>query len=243
MLERLWREAWILCAVLIAAMPAIASDGVIEINQACAQSSAGCFPGSTSGFALVVINDPGSYRLTGNLTAAANVAGIVIQASDVTLDLGGFSISGPGAGAGTGLGVWLYGTSGKSIQNIEIRNGTIRGFRTGVWVEAEFVEVVRVLDLRAVQNELYGLLLQATSSLVRGCTVTDNTGVGIRGFPGSSALNNVVYNNGGLGMNMNGMAYGGNMIYANNGGNANPQIGTSGGVQLGANQCGNAACP
>ena len=47
------------------ATPALASDGVLEINQTCAVQT-GCFPGDTAGFP-VKITASGSYRLTGNL--------------------------------------------------------------------------------------------------------------------------------------------------------------------------------
>ena len=50
---------------LTLALPALAVDGVLEINQACAEST-GCFAGDSPGFP-VTIQDPGSYRLTGAL--------------------------------------------------------------------------------------------------------------------------------------------------------------------------------
>ena len=43
---------------------ALAPDGQLEINDACAL--AGCFAGDTAGYP-VAITTPGSYRLTGNL--------------------------------------------------------------------------------------------------------------------------------------------------------------------------------
>jgi hypothetical protein len=46
-----------------------ASDGQLEINQACAVNT-GCFPGDDPGFP-VTITQPGSYRLTGNLDLSA----------------------------------------------------------------------------------------------------------------------------------------------------------------------------
>lgn len=72
------------------AMPALAVDGVLEINQACAVQT-GCFAGDTAGFP-VTITASGSYRLTGNLAAGGQL-GIGITAGDVTLDLNGFVVS------------------------------------------------------------------------------------------------------------------------------------------------------
>jgi hypothetical protein len=55
------------------------------------------------------ISAAGSYYLTGNLTADAN--GILVDANNVTIDLAGFSLIGPGSG--TSYGVYmarLYGS-------------------------------------------------------------------------------------------------------------------------------------
>ena len=51
--------------VLLSASPALAVDGVLEINQVCADKT-GCFSGDAAGFP-VTIGTAGSYRLTGNL--------------------------------------------------------------------------------------------------------------------------------------------------------------------------------
>ena len=112
---------------LVLARPALAVDGVIEINQARAVAG-GVTTGDTAGFP-VSINASGSYRLTSDLQVPTSTAsGITISADDVTLDLNGFKILGPGTlGAD---GVFIDGH-----QNVEVRNGTIRGFsRNGVFV-------------------------------------------------------------------------------------------------------------
>jgi hypothetical protein len=70
-----------------------AGDGVILIDQNRALAG-NVTPVDAPGFP-VTITQPGSYRLSGNLTAGANVSGIEILASNVTLDLNGFTISGP----------------------------------------------------------------------------------------------------------------------------------------------------
>lgn len=51
---------------------------------------------------LYVINESGSYYLTGNITGVASKHGIEIKAKNVTLDLMGFSITGV-AGSGNGI--------------------------------------------------------------------------------------------------------------------------------------------
>ena len=72
---------------------ALAVDGAREIHQACVAT--GCFPGDTAGWP-VLITEPGSYVLTSGLTVPdANTTAISIDAPHVSLDLHGFSITGP----------------------------------------------------------------------------------------------------------------------------------------------------
>lgn len=93
-----------------------AVDGVIEINQPRALVG-GVTPGDAAGFP-VTISEVGSYRLTGNLSVGSTDA-IEITTDNVTLDLNGFSIIGPGCGSGTGV----LASSG----NVVVVNGTVRG--------------------------------------------------------------------------------------------------------------------
>lgn len=225
----------IACALLLAA-PAAAVDGVIEINQARALAG-GVSPGDAAGFP-VTVSQPGSYRLTGDLTAPVGLNGILVQAPDVTIDLNGFRVVGPGTGA---IASGIYVSTGSD--NFELRNGTIQSFTGyGIFVTGG-VPLLRILSVRALDNGSTGLLIQGDGALVRGCTSARNAGDGIRGFAGSLLLENVAYANDGVGLLLNDVAWGSNMLYGNNGGNANPQVNTSGSVQVSANQCGTSACP
>ena len=74
------------------------------------------------------ISYPGFYFLGGNLTYSGTSGGaITIAADNVTLDLMGFSLTGPGASSST-IGVSMSGRTG-----VEVRNGTVSGFATGVY--------------------------------------------------------------------------------------------------------------
>jgi hypothetical protein len=111
---------------------AFAVDGVILIDQNRALAG-NVTPGDAPGYP-VTIAQPGSYRLSGKLTAPADVHGIVIAASGVTLDLNGFSIEGPpqncqGGGFCAPLNAILV--SGPR-QGITVRNGTTLGFSARV---------------------------------------------------------------------------------------------------------------
>lgn len=135
------------------ALPALASDGVREINQACALNT-GCFPGDSAGFP-VTITARGSFRLTSDLDLSAqspNLSGVVITAQFVTLDLGGFSIHGPAgcsgtpttscAPAGTGVGV-------DGVSFLTLRNGIVSGMASdGVRLQ----HGVRIDDIQSFAN-------------------------------------------------------------------------------------------
>lgn len=81
-------------------------------------------PGGT---AAVVLSNPGSYVLTGNLSVAGSNA-LTINASNVTLDLNGFTISG---GTSTGISA-IEITDSRS--NVRVRNGLVVGGNAGVRV-------------------------------------------------------------------------------------------------------------
>ena len=64
----------------------------------------------------------GSYYLTGNVNISTGANGITISGSNVTIDLNGFTLTGPGSGFGSGI----YLNSG--VSNVSIFNGTIRNW-------------------------------------------------------------------------------------------------------------------
>ena len=74
------------------AVPALAVDGVIEINQA--KALAGSVTAGDNPGLPVFINESGSYRLTSDLVPPPGIGAINIMSPNVTLDLNGFSILG-----------------------------------------------------------------------------------------------------------------------------------------------------
>ena len=145
-----------------------AADGVIEINQAIVEANGG-FP--------YVISEPGSYKLTGNLSVDGGEAdGILVQTEvGVTIDLNGFEIDG---GESTGIGVSsrrLDDSGPLPFGNVEVRNGTVRRFAIGVSVQSG-----AVLGIRAFSNTDAGIL--GFRSRVANCVARDNGGAGIQGM-------------------------------------------------------------
>ena len=73
-------------------------------------------------FSHRVINTPGSYYLSGNLSCSGSLSCIEIRASGVTLDLNGFSITRTGDGQAI-----VIGQGSDALTNITIKNGHITG--------------------------------------------------------------------------------------------------------------------
>jgi parallel beta-helix repeat protein len=133
-----WKSTAVVAGLILplAGGPALATGGVIEINQAKVMARGG-FP--------FQITRSGSYRLTSNLTVAdKNAAGIAITVSDVTIDLNGFSIIGSGTCA---TGADADGINAVGQQLITIYNGEVAGMGThGVLVhKSGRIERMRIL--------------------------------------------------------------------------------------------------
>lgn len=103
---------------------AFAVDGVVLIDQARALAG-NVTPGDAPGFP-VTLTQPGSYRLSGNLTVPSQTDGIVIQSNEITIDLNGFRISAPAPATEADFaGITDKGVTYRSIL---IRNGAMTNF-------------------------------------------------------------------------------------------------------------------
>ncbi len=160
------------------------------------------------------ISQPGMYRLTGDLTLATqDTNGITIDAEDVTLDLNGHSLTGPGKAAGTtGHGIRVSGTQ----FNIAIRNGTVRDWRLdGVFAGA--ADNSQFEALRCYNNGRSGIYAGAACR-VTGNTCTENGAEGILGSIGSTVSGNTCWGNTGDGIfAASGSTVSGNACSANGG--------------------------
>jgi hypothetical protein len=156
-----------------------AVDGVLEISQTCALAAGGCFPGDVAGYP-VTIAQPGSYRLTSNLQVAdANSTAIQVTGLNVTLDLGGFTISGPTV-CGPGLPVATCNPTGSGVGIlgggvVTVRNGTVTGMGSdGI----NLTYAGRVEEMRLISNGGDGIHVQ-DSAFVRDVETSANGGDGI----------------------------------------------------------------
>lgn len=108
----------------------------------------------------MTISTSGSYYLTGNVnTINANVAVFTITASNVTIDLRGFSILAAG-NTGTIPAHSAIAVTNPALRNITVRNGTIGG----PWYAAVYaldVESCTIDNLRIGNANSYGIIVGA----------------------------------------------------------------------------------
>ncbi|RMH25591.1 MAG: right-handed parallel beta-helix repeat-containing protein [Planctomycetota bacterium] len=111
-----------------------------------------------------VIDQPGAYALGRNLTSTGGV-GISISVSNVTLDLGGLTLS--GAGGGTDA-VVLVG----NLTNVTVRNGQIVNWTgAGVWDGATPDRNVRVERVSVTGTGFGGIECVASGVTVQACQI------------------------------------------------------------------------
>ena len=119
---------------------------------------------------------PGSYCLTSHLTTAATLvtgSAITINADDVTIDLNGFKLQ-SGAVAPT---ITVNGISAVGHKGITIRNGTIRGFYRGVYLQGGAVSQGHLVeDIVADANKYAGIWVDGPGSVVRRNRVRNTSG-------------------------------------------------------------------
>ena len=146
----------------------------------------------------VTIAAPGSYYLTSNIRAAGTT-GVIITASNVSLDLNGFTI----AGNRTNFGVVM----GNNSLNVVVRNGTIRNFAQGVLNAG--ATIVSLSHLTITENLGNGVAFDATTLgvFIDGCTIVRNQedGVLVLGNP-TVITDSIVIGNGHDGIELSGSA-------------------------------------
>jgi hypothetical protein len=152
----------------------------------------------------LTISAPGIYCLNSSLSGGGN--GIIIDSSDVVVDLNGHAITGTGHSFGV--------RSSPANHNVTVRNGTIRGYERGVSLgtggDAALIE-----DLRVEGNTRIGIIAPGRAAVVRRNQVLNNglpTGIGGARYgiavegPGSHVTDNEVVEIGvGTGSEVNGI--------------------------------------
>jgi parallel beta-helix repeat protein len=159
-----------LAAVLLAAVAMLtfaasagAVDGTIEINQAKVMAS--------GGFPYVISAANTSYRLTGSLAVPVGIDGIDVNATNVTIDLNGFSIKAPG-----NPGINVTGINASAQSDVTVENGTATGFAVGIQVGSAGI----VRNMHADANGV-GMTV-GNNTVVTGCTANNSSIFGAWGI-------------------------------------------------------------
>lgn len=164
--------------------------------------------GNPYGDMAVEISQSGSYYLTGDRLTAPGQYGIHITASNVTLDLNGYTLKEMSSTTGRS------GISIDGAENVEIRNGTIRDFpEAGITAQGSNI---RIFDVRILNNGSSGISLSGDNNQVRGCTVSGNGSTGIYAWNNSNVSGNTCSHNQGHGIFARwGSVVSGNSCYQN----------------------------
>ena len=183
------------------------------------------------------ITKPGSYYLTGNITVSSGDA-ITINAanvaSDVSIDLNGFTIRSTLTGSASGNAIYCTNT----FTRLTVRNGSLvstsnatsvppilQGFARGIYsgFGTGFSEaLINNLHVSGMANS--GIFLHERS-IVENCTATNNGGEGIYA-PGSTVTNCIVTGNGGSGISASSGNVTNCLARSNNGGGISASSGT-----------------
>jgi len=190
--------------------------------------------------ALTILRNPGSYVLVRDLVDnRAGFDGVQVTASNVTIDMQGFSII--GTVAGTGIGINATGQS-----NVVIRNGIITGMSGGAIVTGANATIA---DITASGNSTAGAGNPASIQAGNGSNISDTsvtTGAtgGIGCGIGCLVRGDVLQSNAGIGITLGDQTsgYSGNVLQANDSMTVGATGQISGGTSIGPNVCNGTAC-
>jgi hypothetical protein len=125
------------------------------------------------------IDKSGTYNLDKDLTLAGGTGtGITVEASNVVIDLSGFTLQ--SGASGSGIGISISGT------NVTIQNGTISGFNIDLFLQSAETEVQNVtivatnvgIDGEGCSDSvIQNCLVQGVAGTTYGFLLTSCTGI------------------------------------------------------------------
>lgn len=194
------------CIVLLGGAPAMADFYVISMPAGV---------GTRISSLPYPITAPGFYYLDRDLSMTAIFdpasCGINVDADNVTIDLMGFSLACTGSGDTCGIRIAGH-------KNVEIRNGTVRGFPGGGIYAALTGYSYRLINLRLEQNGIWGINVSGGYyHLIQNCNASENGNTGIAAGYGCMVTGNVSCKNGLRGISCGeGSSLVGNVVADNN---------------------------
>jgi len=176
---RRWKYMFAM-VVLLGIVPGVKAGGPAVITQtAVVRGLAPC--DATPGFPCE-LDAAGSYRLGTNLVASGDTNIIVIRAGGVALDLGGYSLIGPGSGTGIGIVV--------DSEHVWIHDGFIRN-TGGAGIDNHGWNRVRVDRVTVMDTGGKGVIVNNASRIME-CRVFRSTGEGLSLYENSMVLRSIV---------------------------------------------------
>lgn len=140
------------------------------------------------------IIESGSYYLTQTIDAGGS-NGITITASNVTLDLNGYTLLSDGSGTSSAV------FCNASITNLVIRNGIISNWG-GYGINGVSASHCNIADMQVSGCNLSGVSV-GINSRIENCTATNNTFDGINANNQGQVINCIASNNGTDGIDVN----------------------------------------
>jgi hypothetical protein len=195
MLKKIWLLALVVTAVLLSAAPVLA-DGDFYVIAGGGRAVGTAITPTTP--LPLTISQPGFYYLTGNLTYS-NTSGtanaITIAADEVTLDLMGFRITGPGANIGndsTGHGIAVN----SNVNNVEVRNGSVKNFYYAISAGyGASGSNYRLANLKTSGCKT-GIVVNLNGGTITGCQSSNNNSYGFYTNGECNIIDrNIAYNN------------------------------------------------
>jgi hypothetical protein len=130
-----------------------------------------CVPVDSAPF---IIERPGNYCLVADLTVEEGTAAIQIMSENVSVDLQGHKITGPGVGTGVGI-------SASGVSSVKVFNGSISGFFYAV--NMDNVTHVSLTGLALINNIFRGATVLGSEVVIEDSVVRGLTG--FSGWPDS----------------------------------------------------------
>jgi hypothetical protein len=162
----------VMAATIIAMLASRAYGGPLDPPGPVGSTDGVREPGTPISSLPFSITQPGHYYVTRNLTGLVATNGIEINASNVTLDLGGFVLTGPSAEITSGE----IGVDVPSQQSaVRITNGTIRGWTQGI--QATNAVYSRIDNVSVIGNA-FGIET-GIASVLEQCMVSNNNATGV----------------------------------------------------------------
>lgn len=160
----------------------------------------------------IIISNSGSYKLVSNITVPSTVStnGIEITVDNVTLDLNGFTITGPSYSLPyTSSGIELQSVG--SLTNIKIMNGTIGNFpKAGILSldSTQTMSTFTISDIIFWRNGKWGVAFSPNCpGVIKNCLfkangigTSDDESGGLYVTSGTLVIGNVFSGNGGYGI-------------------------------------------